>query len=45
MKKPISVMVWIGMTKYGLTKPYFVNEGKFNLNIFELELNKILKKR
>ena len=32
------------MTKYGLTKPYFVNEGKFNLNIFEVELNKILKK-
>ncbi|RNA00562.1 transposase, partial [Brachionus plicatilis] len=25
-KNPLSVMVWIGMTEFGLTKPYFIGE-------------------
>ncbi|CAF1148034.1 unnamed protein product [Brachionus calyciflorus] len=27
-KNPLSVMVWMGITKYGLTKPYFVKENE-----------------
>ena len=39
MKKPLSIMVWVGLTVNGATKPYFLKKGPF------LNIKKILKEK
>ena len=29
MKFPLSIMVWVGLTTEGATKPYFVQQGEY----------------